>query len=136
MNIDKQQKRCSTRAKFGIYFLTMMICIFQSSITYATDLLVIEEIELVKDAEVVGIQSWVGKGEAFKVTLKGGVGICADKTIIINLDQTFSREQYQMHYRAALTALSLQLKNVSLGSYLGEKDCNKVNYIKLTRSSD
>ncbi|MCW8834581.1 MAG: DUF5992 family protein [Colwellia sp.] len=93
-----------------------------------------EEIELVRNAEIVGIQNIVdGNMEAFSITLKGGTGMCADKEVKVVGKFMYSRLAYPNIYATALTAFSMQLKTVSLGSALGKKDCDQITYIKLTR---
>ena len=55
MNVDKEQKRCSVKGVLLRYLLILMICIFPFSTIYATDLLVIEEIKLIRPAGGVDI---------------------------------------------------------------------------------
>ena len=94
------------------------------------------ELELVKDAQIVGIQNIVnGNMEAFAITLKGGTGKCANRTLTVTGKKMYSRLAYPNIYATALTAFTMQLKTVSLGSALGIDDCDQITYIKLTNPS-
>lgn len=93
-----------------------------------------EEIELVRNAEIVNIQSAIaGDPSVFVLQLKGGTGLCADKKVKVRYKKTFSDMLFKMNYATALAAFTSQLKTVSLGSVLGKEDCDQITYIKLTR---
>ena len=94
------------------------------------------EVELAKNVQIVGIQNIVdGNMEAFAITLKGGTGKCANRTVKVTGKKMYSRLAYPNIYNTALTAFTMQLKTVSLGSALGESDCDQISYIKLTLSN-